>query len=86
MTFSLKPTKLILVAFAMFMVVVSTSQQVEAGSTWCQCGDPAQTSVACGYAKGNWDGGSCGLDDKGKLAYFQRICNGTSSLRYRCWN
>ncbi|KAF9094963.1 hypothetical protein BGX23_001327 [Mortierella sp. AD031] len=85
MTFSLKSIKLILLTFAMVMVVVITSQQVEARSTWCLCGDLAQTKVACEISKGNWDGGSCGLDDKGRLNNFQKLCNRTSSLKYRCW-
>ncbi|KAG0282840.1 hypothetical protein BGZ96_012796 [Linnemannia gamsii] len=86
MTSTFKPTKLIFLTFAMLMaLVVSSTQQADAASTWCLCGDKAQTQVACGYAKGNWDGGSCGLDDKGKASYFQSLCRKTE-LKLVCWN
>ncbi|KAF8978008.1 hypothetical protein BGZ52_006524 [Haplosporangium bisporale] len=68
------------------LVVMSQGAEAVTLPAWCTCSDnSSKTQTACGAAGGNWDGGSCGLDQIGKYHAFLGRCltfTGTS----RCWN
>ncbi|KAF9079871.1 hypothetical protein BGX23_003047, partial [Mortierella sp. AD031] len=58
-----KPTTLIFLTIAIFMIVLSTqATTADAYALWCTCGESlTKTEAACHTAGGNWDGGSCGV-------------------------
>ncbi|KAF9912560.1 hypothetical protein EC991_009985 [Linnemannia zychae] len=77
--------------FSFFLVtilaLVVMSQGTEAATlpSWCTCNDDqTKTKKACGIAGGNYDGGSCGLDQIGKYNAFLMGCSQLNGM-YRCW-
>ncbi|KAF9210732.1 hypothetical protein BGZ59_009053 [Podila verticillata] len=68
------------------LVVMSQCAEAVTLPAWCTCSDnSSKTQTACGAAGGNWDGGSCGLDQIGKYNAFLGRCS-TLGGTFRCWH
>ncbi|CAO3568971.1 unnamed protein product [Mortierella alpina] len=68
------------------LVVMSQGAEAVTLPAWCKCSnDQNKTKKACGVAGGNYDGGSCGLDQIGKYNSFLQSCS-TQNGAYQCWH
>ncbi|KAG0294081.1 hypothetical protein BGZ96_001836 [Linnemannia gamsii] len=72
-------------AFAMLLVVMSI-HQVEAQKLpiWCVCDNVNYTRVLCqaALARGNFDGGSCGLDNQESYNRFTYWCKNAKDSKH----
>ncbi|OAQ21916.1 hypothetical protein K457DRAFT_26660 [Linnemannia elongata AG-77] len=88
---SFKITHLIALAFAMLLVVMSTHQaEAQKFPIWCFCDSNVYTGIICTspLAGGNFDGGSCGLDNYTKYSRFVGLCKNAKDSKHQlsCWN
>ncbi|KAF9125281.1 hypothetical protein BG015_004919 [Linnemannia schmuckeri] len=88
---SFKVTHLIVLAFAMLLVAMGM-HQVEAQKLpiWCVCDNVDYTRVLCqpALARGNFDGGSCGMDKQESYNRFSYWCKNAKDSKHQlhCWN
>ncbi|KAK5805682.1 hypothetical protein F5H01DRAFT_383563, partial [Linnemannia elongata] len=62
-----KITTLFAIATATLLVAMSSHENQVAADTfpqWCLCGNSQLTAVVCSQNSGNWDGGSCGINNQ----------------------
>ncbi|KAF9912571.1 hypothetical protein EC991_009996 [Linnemannia zychae] len=86
MTF--KITTLFALATATLLVAVSSQDHQVAADTfpqWCICGTKELSSVVCSQNKGNWDGGSCGVDNQRIFDGFVKVCKNYGQ-KITCWH
>jgi len=72
------------------MVILSIVNSVNAASVplpqWCVCGESWVTRDVCEAVFGNWDGGSCGLNDINFYRNFGTRCEITGGRHAVCWH
>ncbi|KAI9231833.1 MAG: hypothetical protein BYD32DRAFT_190613 [Podila humilis] len=88
---SFKPTLLVVLALAVFIVVMSSNQaDAQQIPIWCVCDNADYTRTLCQapLAGGKWDGGSCGLDKYSSYTRFVSWCQNAKDSQHRlhCWN
>ncbi|KAF9129686.1 hypothetical protein BGW39_003912 [Mortierella sp. 14UC] len=80
--------KIVLLLVAALVAPIAVTQAAGAPQipAWCTCGEIKwKTQTACGQARGNWDGGSCGIITSPMFFDFHGRCRDLGS-NGRCWN
>ncbi|KAK3818272.1 MAG: hypothetical protein JOS17DRAFT_383038 [Linnemannia elongata] len=83
-----KITTLLALATATLLVAMSSHENQVVADTfpqWCLCGNSQLTAVVCSQNKGNWDGGSCGLDNQRVFDGFVKVCKNYNQ-QLTCWH
>ncbi|KAG0284263.1 hypothetical protein BGZ97_008248 [Linnemannia gamsii] len=83
-----KISTLLALATATLLVAVSSHETQVAADTfpqWCICGNNQLTGIVCNKNRGNWDGGSCGLDNQRAFDGFVQVCKNYKQ-ELKCWH